>query len=175
MPPGRLGFVVGQRAGRDQVRGDPIGALLAQSAQVTADVEVQRIGGRPLRQLRPGLADVFLAAAGTPFGLALDVGGTVTVLGPPVTAATAVTGAAGPTVRSLDAGRRSVDSRRWVGRDGRPGSGATVGRRRRSRSPVGSLAAGSRNPWLRSPPNADGLAGTLAAVARRRPHRPASA
>ena len=73
MPPGRLGFVVGQRAGRDEVRGDPIGALLAQPAEVATYFDVQRIGGRPFGQVRPGLADVFLAPAGAPFGFAPDV------------------------------------------------------------------------------------------------------
>ena len=63
MPPSGFGLVIGERAGRDQVRGDPIGALLAQPAEVATYLHVERFGGRPFRQIGPGLTDVFFAAA----------------------------------------------------------------------------------------------------------------
>ena len=75
VPPRLLRFVVGEGAGRDQVGGNPVGALLAQPAKVSAYLQVQRVGGRPLRQVRPGFADIFFAAPRPTFGHALEVGG----------------------------------------------------------------------------------------------------
>ena len=86
MTPGRLGFVVGQRAGRNQVRGNPISTLLAQPAKVTTHFEIQCVCGRPLRHVRPCLADVFFAPAGTAFRFALDEGPRIAVLAPVVRA-----------------------------------------------------------------------------------------
>src|SRR6478672_4015254 len=92
VPPGLFGFVVGESAGGDQVRGDPIGALLAQATQITADLQVQRFGGGPFGQVRPGLADVLLAAARTSFGHPLDVGGVPALPAVRAVATAAVTG-----------------------------------------------------------------------------------
>ena len=82
MPPGGFRFLVGQGAGRDEVRGDPIGAFLAQSSQVATDFEVQFVGGRPFGQIRPLLADVFFAPAGAALGFAPQVTGTFPIVGP---------------------------------------------------------------------------------------------
>jgi hypothetical protein len=49
MTPGELGFLVGKRGGGDQVGSHPISAVLAQPAQITSDVRVQGIRGRPVR------------------------------------------------------------------------------------------------------------------------------
>ena len=102
VPPGLFGFVVGESAGGHQVRGHPIGALLAQTTKVTADLQVQRVGGRPFGQVRPGLADVFLAAARPSFGHAFDVGGVPTLPAVRAVATAAVSGRwAGPPVTRL--------------------------------------------------------------------------
>jgi hypothetical protein len=47
--------------------GDEFRAVLAQPAQVPQHVGVEFVGSRPFRQVRPALADVFLATPRTTF------------------------------------------------------------------------------------------------------------
>jgi len=81
MPPGGFRFLVGQCAGRDEVRGDPIGTLFAQSPQIAANFEVQLVGRGPIGQIRPLLADVLFAPTRAALRFAPQVSGTFSIVG----------------------------------------------------------------------------------------------
>ena len=154
--PRGLGLVVGQRTGRDQVCGNPVGAFLAQAAKVAADLEIECVGGRPFGQLRPGLADVLLAPTRAAFRL------------PPNRPVVADrrgdrSRRSSPPCRAGGPDRRSRSRRRSLGSDRRRGAAiaADPAGARRDGAPVSSpgrrqRGALVRKPSLRSPPKAEG-------------------
>ena len=67
--PCRFGLIVGQGSRGDEMGGHPVGAVLAQASKVAADLEVESVGGRPFRKIRPGLADVLFTTTRAAFRL----------------------------------------------------------------------------------------------------------
>ena len=70
--PREFGFLVGQCAGGHQVRRDPIGAFLAQAAEIATHLRIEFVSGGPVRKVGPPFADVLLTTAGPAFGFPPD-------------------------------------------------------------------------------------------------------